>query len=91
MKKFTFLMFLIVLFLSTQAQVTITQADVASTLTLGKTVKTYADTLNTNVNIGATGQSSWDFSGHPHQLNLMPKALIRAHLRSQEHLAQLIM
>lgn len=68
MKKFTFLTFLLFLFLSTQAQVTITQADVAATLSLGKTVTTYADTLNTNVNIGATGQSSWDFSGHPHQL-----------------------
>lgn len=68
MKKFTFLTFLLFLFLSTQAQVTITQADIAAQLTLGEIVTTYADTLNSSVNIGSTGQSSWDFSGQPQQL-----------------------
>lgn len=68
MKKFTFLIFLSFLFLSIHAQVTITQADIAAQLALGKTVTTYADTLNSSVNIGSTGQSSWDFSGHPYQL-----------------------
>ncbi len=67
MKYFLVTTFLL-LFFTSQAQVTITEADIAAQLAVGKTITTYADTLNTAVDIGSTGQSSWNFSGHPHQM-----------------------
>ncbi|HET54755.1 MAG TPA: hypothetical protein ENN33_06010 [Ignavibacteria bacterium] len=67
MKKLTFLVLLFSFFISTQAQVTITQSNVESLLTVGTTITTYVDTISTSFDIGSTGQSSWDFSGHPYQ------------------------
>jgi hypothetical protein len=61
---FSVLLFL----LTTTAQVTITQADVEANIALGNTVTSFADTLGGSVDIGAPGQSSWDFSGHQFQL-----------------------
>ncbi len=63
MKKFTFFIPFLFLFLTTQAQVTITESNVLAPLTIGNTITTYQDTLVGMVDIGAPGQSSWDFSG----------------------------
>ena len=68
MKRFTFISFLFLFLISTQAQVTITQAEVEAHLAVGKTTTSYADTLGGSVDIGAPGQSSWDFTGHQFQL-----------------------
>ena len=68
MKKLTFLAIVLSFFLTTPAQVTITQADVEAHLGMGKTITSYSDTLGGQVNIGAPGQSSWEFTGHPFQL-----------------------
>jgi len=45
-----------------EAQITVTASDFESQLVIGKKITTFMDTVTTSVNIGSTGQSSWDFS-----------------------------
>lgn len=48
------------------AQITITEGDLQSYLTVGNVLSSIDDTSTTSLNIGTTGLTSWDFSGlHP--------------------------
>ncbi len=62
------IIYFFILGLASFAQVSVTQSDVETHLALGNTITSYSDTLGATVDIGSAGQSSWDFSGHPHQL-----------------------
>lgn len=69
--KNTYLLFaFLLLFITTQSQVTITQADLEAELTIGNTVTTFVDTLTSSVDVGTAGQGSWDFSGLQSQFQL---------------------
>jgi len=61
--KFTFFSFLLFLLLTAQAQVTITQADFEAQIAIGETVTSFVDTLAGSVDVGGSGQGTWDFSG----------------------------
>jgi hypothetical protein len=48
------------------AQITITEADLQSYLSVGNVLSSIDDTSTTSLNIGTTGLTTWDFSGlHP--------------------------
>ena len=68
MKRLAIFFSVLLFLLTASAQVTITQADVEANIAMGNTVTSFADTLGGSVDIGAPGQSSWDFSGHQFQL-----------------------
>ncbi|HSD64820.1 MAG TPA: T9SS type A sorting domain-containing protein [Ignavibacteriaceae bacterium] len=65
MKKTGALLFCLVLLAGSKsfAQITITENDLQSYLTIGNVLSVLDDTSTTSLNIGGTGQTSWDFSG----------------------------
>ena len=44
------------------AQIAITASDISAQLQLGKKITSYRDGVTTSLNIGSTGQTTWDFS-----------------------------
>ncbi len=68
MKKFGVLLFCLFVLtgVNSFAQITINQSDLQNYLAIGRTLSLLDDTSTTSLNIGTTGQTSWDFSGlHP--------------------------
>lgn len=65
MKKISVVLFCFVLLAGsgTFAQITITEGNLQSYLSIGNTLSVFDDTSTTSLNIGSTGQTSWDFSG----------------------------
>lgn len=68
MKNFTsfklIALFVVLLFsVHSKAQITITGNDFSSQLEIGKTVTTFLDTTTPQLNVGTTGQNTWDFTG----------------------------
>jgi hypothetical protein len=62
--SFTFLFFI----LTIQSQTVVTQADIQNHLQIGNTIATFSDTLESEVDIGAPGENTWDFENHPFHL-----------------------
>ncbi len=64
MKKFGSLLLCFVLFAGVKlsAQITITQSDLQAFAGLGNTLETSNDTTASSIDIGTTGETSWDFS-----------------------------
>lgn len=58
-----FMILFVLLSFTTFAQVTITQSDISSQLAVGTSFNIHNDTSVTSVDIGSTGQNTWDFSG----------------------------
>jgi hypothetical protein len=65
MRKFSLLLVFIffVAGMETFAQITITENDLQSYINLGNTLSVLNDTTTTQLDIGGTGATSWDFSG----------------------------
>lgn len=60
----TFLAFV----LTIQSQTVVTQANIENHLQIGNTIVNFSDTLESEVDIGAPGENTWDFENHPFHL-----------------------
>lgn len=70
MKRLTLISFLFLFLITVHAQVTITQTDLEAQIAVGETVTSYVDSLTASVDVGGTGQGTWDFSGLEYQYEL---------------------